>query len=656
MSRYPSAVLTGTAPEAISVSPMVWRRLMPILLVAAVALAGAMLTLAGWRSRIPNFDILTTIDVAQQLLSSGRVPDRGVLTSFGSFTPPGAAWLMAPGMIAFQEPRLFEFVASIGLYFGTIAGIFLLSRRLLGWRSAVLAATLYACSQLGLTAASSVWQRYPIHAFSVWVVYWAVRWAEERKSKFLAGSLLTWAVGMYVFMEMAPSILVIPAFWLARRPPIRVAPVAIALALAALVWLPYLRFEQSRGFIDLRSQLQQIDIQPALTSLSWCDASVVPAQWAVTAATPPPEQRSTPRPALVTRLKQRAADRAATIVRQFLLAGFSNISLVPGAGVLLCLLAVGGAGFLLFPIVAFRRVQHEAACSTQLIRVGVVLALAGLVCNEVVLGSLLRADGALSHSTVLLIRWLQAVTLMAAFALTLGNRVLVRTMQSAVARWTATADPRLGDPMLLGLAILTPWLALLLVADFDRRFWWLWPMQVISLAAAVTYLPMRLRAPRWIHWVGALAVVAVVGSNTVLASRVQEWKRDGWSGHDAIEIEVTDRIAEHLQSVPGTPAAIGYEVNFWKFMAVYHGLDSRYKVGADLDLLLKYRHGITNVDQCAEGLSSDDVFRALQLNDAGADPLNGLNRMVVPLDHAYRPLETVNGYEILERRAPDFEN
>jgi len=223
-----------------------------VLLVAAL---GALLALQGWRSRIPNFDVLTTIGASQELIDTGRLPDRGVVTSFASFTPPGATWLMTPGVWVFSEPRLFEYLGSLGLYIGTLFGIFALARRYLGRQCALLAVVLYGLSVFGLSAAGSLWQRYPIHCFVVWMVYWVAKWVDEDRSIFLALALLTWAAGMYVFLEMAPAILIIPVIWLFYRPSIRVALLVPVALLAAGIWYPYLQFEQRRGFIDVRSQV-----------------------------------------------------------------------------------------------------------------------------------------------------------------------------------------------------------------------------------------------------------------------------------------------------------------------------------------------------------------------------------------------------------------
>src|SRR5215510_4878630 len=87
-----------------------------ILVVAIVAAIGTSLALQGWKARIPFFDLVTTIDDAHQLVESGRIPVKGVLTSYTSFAPPGDAWLMAPGVLFLKDPRLFEYIGSISLY------------------------------------------------------------------------------------------------------------------------------------------------------------------------------------------------------------------------------------------------------------------------------------------------------------------------------------------------------------------------------------------------------------------------------------------------------------------------------------------------------------------------------------------------------------
>ena len=162
----------------------------------------------------------------------------------------------------------------------------------------------------------------------------------------------------------------------------------------------------------------------------------------------------------------------------------------------------------------------------------------------------------------------------------------------------------------------------------------MWPLQVIMLSAAVTYVPMRFKASRLAIWIGSAAVCLVVLWNTVLIARVDSWLHQGWAARDAPEVQIVDRVAALMQARgQSSQAAIGYDVDIWRFMAYTHVIDPRYKVGADLDLLFKYRHGIANLDRCAEGFQASDRYRIVQVAPLEtADPVEGHNRLSPPED------------------------
>src|SRR5262249_50095074 len=173
-----------------------------ILVVLVVRSIGTTLAFQRWKSRIQGGDFLLYIDSAHELITNGRLPDRGTLTSFASYAPPGTAWLMVPGVLLFTDPRLYEYPGSTILYFGTLVGIFLLARAYFGVGCALLAVVIYGLSFLGLGNASGLWPRgHPF--FYVWMVYWTTRWVMSRKTTYLAAAIVTWAAGMYVFMEIA---------------------------------------------------------------------------------------------------------------------------------------------------------------------------------------------------------------------------------------------------------------------------------------------------------------------------------------------------------------------------------------------------------------------------------------------------------------------
>ena len=160
---------------------------------------------------------------------------------------------------------------------------------------------------------------------------------------------------------------------------------------------------------------------------------------------------------------------------------------------------------------------------------------------------------------------------------------------------------------------------------------------------------MRLKLFPRVAWVGSVVVVLMVAANPLLALRLQDWVRHGWSGEDADEIQVVDAAAALLQS-SGQPGqvSIGYEVNLSRFMATDHIIDPRYKTGADFDLFFKYRHGISNVNRCAEGVQPDDAYRIVQV--ARGDNTTRTDRIESRRNGAFEMTGHFGAYQVLRRR------
>jgi hypothetical protein len=73
-----------------------------------------------------------------------------------------------------------------------------------------------------------------------------------------------------------------------------------------------------------------------------------------------------------------------------------------------------------------------------------------------------------------------------------------------------------------------------------------------------------------------------------------------------------------------------------------------YKAGADFDILFTYRHGISNRDQCAEGLSADDEYRIVQTarRDIPSYPRHYFTREV---DAGYQFMREFGLYQVWKR-------
>ena len=621
-----------------------------LVMVHLVGAAGMLLALQGWESRIINFDLVPHVESAHAFLAHGRLPDRGCLNGFASYIPPGTTWLFLPGVFVFHDPRLFEALGSGLLFVGTLLGILVLSHDYWGLRCALLAVGLYGLSELGLHFAGSLWPRgHPF--FYVWMIYWTGRWIRRREAKYLTAALVTWAAGMYVFLEIAPALFVLPVMWWLYRPPLRLWALAVSAGVTLVIWYPYLAFEAERGFADLRSQVLQQQILPAHYQQSWCDPTLMLLrEWE--AASPQPDVQEHPSQNVWRRLLVQGK-----AVLWGLPYNFERVARVPSASLVLSLAVSSLAILSLSPASTARRPRRWRPWLTPL---ALGLILGGVLANEFVLARVLSADGNLELATIEDLRIWQVVLGLGGLALFMHCRQMDSRHDSLPRRagMAIGSGPSVQQAKVLVLSLLIPWIILLLLAEpnpyplgGERRFWWLWPLEVILLAAFVTHVLPWWVTSRPVAWMAQTGLILIVLGNPLALSRVEAWLRMGWSGPDAAEIQVVDHIAAQLRALGKSHAAIGYQTLYMElpafnfFMAEFNVVDARYKVGADFDLLFTFRHGITNTNQCAEGIAPDDEYRIVQSSAVWTLP----KYAALFLDSRFQLLQQFGPYQIFKR-------
>lgn len=629
--------------------PWLIRSSLAVLVVSAV---GMSLALQGWKSRILTFDLLPNAYDAAAFLQDGRVPTRGTLTSLGSYAPPGTTWLIVPGVLLFDDPRVYQYVGSGALYVGTLLGLFGLAHRHFGMRTAILAVTLYALSSLGLFFAASLWPRG--HAFfCVWTVYCTDLWVRSRNPNYFIAAVVTWAAGMYVFMEIAPLLCVLPIVWLLYRAPLPLRSLLIAGIFALVIWYPYLQFEFARGFADLRSQVVRQGLLPANYKVTWCDSSLALRQWDEqrgTRVSGPDQVAGFPgQPSNKLRNWVRAIGAAVYTMIRAPLSNFEQGALLPGVGVVLLLVTVGTLVLLGISACSHKVVDlliYWRYWGNLITVFALGMIVSGTLANEFLVARYLTSDGVLEVSTRRVIRGLQAAFVVAGTAL-LARRRIVALIKGAVGSPGTLLRSRLRPENVgvLVLGLVVPWLILLLIVEPGRweRFWWLWPLQVVFVAASVTYIPSLLSVPAVVRWIGqALLILMVLGNNSLL-SKLDGWVRSGWSGPDADQVQVVDYVATELKLQHRQQTAIGYQTLVFPFMASFNVVDPRYKVGAEFDALFEYRHGIENTNGCAEGVSPVDEYRIVQTRPTG----NARHYFVLPPEEGWQVLGQVGPYEVL---------
>jgi Dolichyl-phosphate-mannose-protein mannosyltransferase len=647
-------VIWSTAPWAISdrLSRTIKNRelICGTAVVLLVGIISITLTLQGWKSRVPAFDLLTHIYNAHGFIESGILPQHGDTGSYGSYKPAGTAWLMMPSTLLLGDPRLSEYVGAAFLHFATLLGIFLLAWRCFGAWPAYLAVLLYGLSPHGLFLAGSLWPNGRPD-FYIWFVLLTSQWVIRQDARYLAAALAVWGVGMQVDMAIAPAFFILPFIWLYYRPPVRLAAVLVAGLIVLTAWGPYLSFEATRGFADIKSQLLLQNIFPARYKQSWCDPNSTLHIW--NGSLDKAEYRGSviqnSKTADTTGLRSLLSRMAE--VKDKVLSNFTEAVNLPGVN--FALLAMVLCGLLLCSVQGFSNERPEAVTRSPLQRWLKPLAfsfiLSAPVANALIIARLLGNGETLIPAAIL--AKLSKLLLIGGLVL-LAGPWLTATIRRILTRiglqleTTEQAEMR----RLLVFSLVIPWFILVVVAEPGKpeRFWWLWPPQVIFLSAFVTYVLGRFTARQAALATAQLAVALVLIVNPFLLSRINSWLTNGWPGADAEEIRMIDAVSHQIKAEGKDQAAIGYRIFVYPFMANYNITNSIYKVGAVFDLLFKYRHGITNTNQCAEGVSPDDEYRVIQTRRKSHEAA-ARDYFEVPLDKSFRLLRSFDLYQVFKR-------
>ena len=225
-----------------------------LLIILAAGAFSFFLRYEGWKGRdMLHVDMIPYYTGAEGLLSEGKMMEKGELSSYNSYNPPGTFYLLLPGMLILSDPRIQDLPGTVLIVFGTLIFLYLAVREAAGRTAALAAGLVYALSRLGFMGLWPI--GHPL--FVVVSLFFLLLWIKRRAAWALAVTLAVLAFGLYMDLAIAPILLTIPALWLIYRPPVGWKSLALSGLFGLLVWFPYLRYEAGRGFADLASLLLQ---------------------------------------------------------------------------------------------------------------------------------------------------------------------------------------------------------------------------------------------------------------------------------------------------------------------------------------------------------------------------------------------------------------
>jgi hypothetical protein len=506
-----------------------------------------------------SLDMVPYYQQAADFLTTGRLPDRGNISSYGSYFPPGASYLLIPGVLLFRDGRLQALFGDALVFFGALVFTYLCAREIGGRRVGLASALVVAVSRLGFQTLVPIGNPF----FIVSTLFFLIRWIKNRSAWMLGIALVLGALGAYHHLVIALFLFVIPLLWLIYRPPVHGRVLVVSILLGAAIWFPYLRFEAGRGFIDIESQFLRRDpVQLAKGGSSgpnYCYASL---------SGEPDVRNDTYLPYIggpeieqrviypTTEWKNQAAFMSCRLLTNLDRNFDTDLFLL-------------GANRILNTIVWFLFLTGFSALGWSVLQTWRPVSdkLEGLRRREWILLLVAAAGAAFLYITL-------NPDLVAHLA---ADRSLDRNMQLAVGQWRDFL-PWIWGSLLLGLflsfreiipgkekviyflAFTIPWILMTLIAESDRpyRFLFLWPLQVILAVLCLQSISRRLPRAGFAFAIAVLALGVAVLPADLYAGRLAAMWTQGYAGRDSDQWKVVQYLSEHSGVGEGRPMKIEY--------------------------------------------------------------------------------------------------
>jgi hypothetical protein len=579
-----------------------------LVLLSLVALFSVMIRYEGWRSQnLVDADMLPYYAGAERQIQTGAFLDHGDLSSYNSFAPPGTVYWILLGAAFLRDVRLFALPANILLNLASVWLLYFILKSALGRKTALAAGLVYGISLLGY---QSVWPiGHPLYILLV--LGCTALWVQKRNGWMLFAAGAVGAFGLYVDLAILPFLFIPFVAWLAFRPPLRLVPILAMATVGLFIWLPYLRYEASKNFIDIRSILTLSRITPEAT----LEAKGAPPYCFATLPGEPDMRDDTyipylgssvenrlvyPEPGIKSGLYYRACAIFLNMDRNF--DGGYFISAAPLLGSFFWVFFMMGmfqALAMIFPPgwTSNRALQRFASTSVWRVTAVSVLMAGGLF----LLSGLLLQYGAFGKERALFLVLQQAQYFLPLLLIALPLGIYLGLQ-------TPSMSPEKAFTL---CALWIPWLLVVLLAEPGRpeRFWWLWPLQVGMMLMAFFRYGRALKAPAWLAWVVTIALIVAVFPASKYIPRMQNILSRGYPGEESEQVRIVDYIGQSANLTGSEYIAVGYS---------FHPEDSR-PVASDpmrwpgtwFDLLLQTRWKMVNTDHDPQGTSRLDHWRIL---------------------------------------------
>ncbi len=573
-----------------------------LLVVLGAGILVLLLHFQGWRSReMMNTDMIPYYQGAADFINTGRLPDRGNVSSYESYNPPGASDFLVPGVILFRDGRLQSLIGDAFLFLTTVLFTYL-SAREIGGRWVGLAAALFvAVSRTGFQTLVPI--GHP--AFIVSMLFFLIQWIKARSAPMLGVALAIGALGAYHYLTIAPFFLAIPVLWLIFRPPVGWRSLLAAILIGLAIWFPYLRLEAGRDFLDLQSLILRRSVSQIADGGHrdpiYCYASL----------SGEPEMRDDTYLPYIggTDIERRVI---------YPLEGWKNQAEYASCRVLLNIDRNFDSGLLLL---GSNRVLNTTVWMVFLVgwsALGWVVIRTWKPAGKII-DSIRRREWILPIAAAVvgvLIYIVMSPDLVAGIA---ADQSLERNASLAVEQlrsflpwiWTAVflglffsfrSSEGTPEKTIFLLAFSVPWFLLMLLAEPGRpeRFWFMWPLQMIMVALCLQWVSRRLPRARLAFSILALATgIALLPIRLYADRAIAAWTQ-GYSGSDSDQWNVIAFLSRQA----GVDADGTIKIKYWPPVSQVPG-NADYQVYRFEDWFTYLLESRTGVDVLDSGSTVD---------------------------------------------------
>lgn len=202
-------------------------------------------------------DYVPVLARSQTWLDGGAFPVVGTLSSVAAFNMPFLVWMQLPALLITKDLRLVLVGTQLSVNLLTTCIVYRLGGKLFDRRAGLLAALLFAFSNVGIAGAYTAWAQLQLPFFFALFAYCLFRWKRENRAWQAALALITATAAFMTHFSALLLYGLIAFVWLVAGLPFNRRGLLAGLLLSLMLLAPYLVYEAQVDFVDIKAHVSR---------------------------------------------------------------------------------------------------------------------------------------------------------------------------------------------------------------------------------------------------------------------------------------------------------------------------------------------------------------------------------------------------------------